>query len=84
MEEFGETKFLKRMHGKTLAFIGDSLGRQQFQSLMCMVTGGKDRPDVLDVGKDYGLVKSRGAVRPRWVGLSVSKHQHPHTILLVS
>ncbi|KAI4377817.1 hypothetical protein MLD38_015391 [Melastoma candidum] len=64
MEEFGETKFLKRMRGKTLAFIGDSLGRQQFQSLMCMVTGGKDRPDVLDVRKYYGLVKPRGAVHP--------------------
>ncbi|GFP79455.1 protein trichome birefringence-like 16 [Phtheirospermum japonicum] len=52
------------MHDKTLAFVGDSLGRQQFQSLMCMVTGGEERPDVLDVGYEYGLVKARGAVRP--------------------
>ncbi|OIT32816.1 protein trichome birefringence-like 16 [Nicotiana attenuata] len=35
------------MENKTLAFIGDSLARQQFQSLMCMITGGADRPDVL-------------------------------------
>ncbi|XP_052198517.1 protein trichome birefringence-like 16 [Diospyros lotus] len=64
MDKFTRSKFLARMQNKTLAFVGDSLGRQQFQSLMCMVTGGKEMPDVLDVGKEYGLVKARGAVRP--------------------
>ncbi|KAK4343342.1 hypothetical protein RND71_036436 [Anisodus tanguticus] len=64
MEEFTGVKFLKRMQNKTLAFIGDSLGRQQFQSLMCMITGGKDGPNVLDVGHEYGLVQSRGSARP--------------------
>ncbi|XP_049398213.1 protein trichome birefringence-like 14 [Solanum stenotomum] len=64
MEEFTGVKFLKRMQNKTLAFIGDSLGRQQFQSLMCMITGGNDRPNVLDVGHEYGLVQSRGSARP--------------------
>ncbi|KAK6941274.1 Trichome birefringence-like, N-terminal domain [Dillenia turbinata] len=64
MEKFEGSKFLRRMKDKTLAFVGDSLGRQQFQSLMCMVTGGIERPDVLDVGREYGLVKARGAVRP--------------------
>lgn len=64
MEEFTGVKFLKRMQNKTLAFIGDSLGRQQFQSLMCMITGGKDSPNVLDVGREYGLVQSRGSARP--------------------
>lgn len=53
-----------RMQDKTLAFIGDSLGRQQFQSLMCMITGGKESPDVTSVGWKYGLVKARGALRP--------------------
>ncbi|CAM8914280.1 unnamed protein product [Rhodiola kirilowii] len=64
MEDFTATKFLARMQDKTVAFIGDSLARQQFQSLMCMATGGKDRPDVQDVGKEYGLVKARHAKRP--------------------
>ncbi|KAL0333684.1 UNVERIFIED_CONTAM: protein trichome birefringence-like 16 [Sesamum angustifolium] len=45
-------------------FCWDSLGRQQFQSLMCMVTGGEERPEVQDIGYQYGLVKARGAVRP--------------------
>ncbi|KAJ4982018.1 hypothetical protein NE237_032855 [Protea cynaroides] len=64
MPEFERSAFLRRMQDKTLAFVGDSLGRQQFQSLMCMVTGGKDNPDVQDVGWEYDLVKARGAIRP--------------------
>ncbi|GMH18109.1 hypothetical protein Nepgr_019950 [Nepenthes gracilis] len=64
MEEFERSKFFNRMQSKTLAFIGDSLGRQQFQSLMCMITGGEEQPDVMNVGWEYGLVKARGAVRP--------------------
>ncbi|GAB2267526.1 hypothetical protein Dimus_002506 [Dionaea muscipula] len=64
MEEFEGSKFLRRMQDTTLAFIGDSLGRQQFQSLMCMITAGKERPDVMDVGREYGLVKARGHARP--------------------
>ncbi|XP_026431035.1 protein trichome birefringence-like 14 [Papaver somniferum] len=64
MPEFDGESFLKRMKDKTIAIIGDSLGRQQFQSLMCMVTGGEFREDVVDVGWEYGLVKARGATRP--------------------
>ncbi|XP_065856374.1 protein trichome birefringence-like 14 [Euphorbia lathyris] len=64
MTEFKDSEFLRRMQDKTIAFIGDSLGRQQFQSLMCMATGGEWRLDVEDVGVEYGLVKARGAVRP--------------------
>lgn len=64
MEEFEAAKFLRRMQDKTIAFIGDSLGRQQFQSLMCMVSVGENSSDVQDVGKKYGLVKARGAIRP--------------------
>ncbi|VFQ63541.1 unnamed protein product [Cuscuta campestris] len=64
MPDFERSKFLKRMQDKTIAFVGDSLGRQQFQSLMCMVTGGENRPEVEDVGWNYGLVTPPGAVRP--------------------
>ncbi|RXH74820.1 hypothetical protein DVH24_029541 [Malus domestica] len=64
MEEFEGSKFLKRMQHKTLAFVGISMGRQQFQSLMCMITGGKVRHDVIDVGPEYGIVQARGDVRP--------------------
>jgi len=52
------------MQDKTIAFVGDSLGRQQFQSLICMVTGGLEYPYVEDIGGQYGLVKAPGAKRP--------------------
>ncbi|KAM0949124.1 putative PMR5 domain, PC-Esterase [Dioscorea sansibarensis] len=64
MPEFKGSEFLKRMQGKTIALVGDSLGRQQFQSLMCMVTGGKENSEVEDVGLEYGLVQEPGATRP--------------------
>ncbi|KAK1587705.1 hypothetical protein Q3G72_016041 [Acer saccharum] len=57
-----EIKFGSRMQDKTIAFIGDSLGRQQFQSLMCMLTGRKNSPEVEDVGNKYGISKPYGAV----------------------
>ncbi|KAJ7956001.1 Protein trichome birefringence-like [Quillaja saponaria] len=64
MEEFEGSKFLGRMQNKILAFVGDSLGRQQFQSLMCMITSGEETNDVEDVGKEYGLAVVRGSARP--------------------
>ncbi|XP_018441430.1 protein trichome birefringence-like 14 [Raphanus sativus] len=64
MPQFDRFSFLTRMKNKTIAFIGDSLGRQQFQSLMCMATGGEDSPEVQNVGWEYGLVKAKGALRP--------------------
>jgi hypothetical protein len=52
------------MQDKTIAYVGDSLGRQMFQSMMCMVTSGKHKPDVQDVGLEYGFVLAPGAKRP--------------------
>ncbi|KAL3813061.1 hypothetical protein ACJIZ3_014329 [Penstemon smallii] len=64
MREFQRGDFFKRMQDKTIAFIGDSLNRQQFQSLMCMATGGEENLEIENVGWKYGLVKPRGAIRP--------------------
>lgn len=64
MPEFDGSKFLKKMQDKTIAFVGDSLGRQQFQSLMCMVTGGEERLEIEDIGWKFGLTKPPGALRP--------------------
>ncbi|CAL5365614.1 unnamed protein product [Camellia sinensis] len=64
MPEFEGSALLKRMQDKTIAFVGDSLGRQQFQSFMCMVTGGEEHPEVEDVGLKYGLAKPHGSIRP--------------------
>ncbi|MCO5593636.1 hypothetical protein L7F22_047651 [Adiantum nelumboides] len=63
LPEFNSEDFLARMQNKVVAFVGDSIGRQQYQSLMCMLTGGDDEALVEDVSKVYGLVKPRGAIR---------------------
>lgn len=63
MPVFNSQDFLSRMENKVLAFIGDSIGRQQHQSMMCMLTGGKDDAMVEDVSATYGLVKPPGALR---------------------
>ncbi|XBH80140.1 hypothetical protein VPH35_105942 [Triticum aestivum] len=53
-----------RMRNRTLAFVGDSLGREQFQSMMCIATGGKRSPEVEDVGRRYGLEKAPSPFSP--------------------
>ena len=55
---------LHRMQNKTLAFVGDSLGRQQFQSLICMITGGNERYSIIDVGEEYRIARAQGHARP--------------------
>ncbi|KAK4751224.1 hypothetical protein SAY87_004706 [Trapa incisa] len=64
METFEGQKVLKKVKDKIIAFVGDSMGKQQFQSLLCMVTGGTRRLYVKHVRKEYGLVKARHAIRP--------------------
>ncbi|KAH6810317.1 TRICHOME BIREFRINGENCE-LIKE 16 [Perilla frutescens var. frutescens] len=64
MPEFRGAEVLRRMQDKTIAFIGDSLGRQQFQSLMCMASDGEEKPEVESVEWKYGLSIPRGAIRP--------------------
>lgn len=61
---FDSQEFLSRMRNKVLAFIGDSIGRQQHQSLMCMLTGGKDDVMIEDVSLLYGLKIPPGSLRP--------------------
>ncbi|PPD99881.1 hypothetical protein GOBAR_DD03061 [Gossypium barbadense] len=47
--EFEASHFLERMKDKIVAFVGDSLSREQFESLMCMLTGGQESSDIEDV-----------------------------------
>ena len=64
-----------RMQDKTIAFIGESLGRQQFQSLMCLAAGGKN-PEAENARGKYGLVNL--------FGFQISNNQYCNPILLVS
>ena len=47
-----------------LAFVGDSLGRQQLQSLMCMITHGKNKTLINEVGSEFGFYTPHGARKP--------------------
>ncbi|TYH20429.1 hypothetical protein ES288_A05G428800v1 [Gossypium darwinii] len=47
--EFEASHFLERMKDKIVAFVGDTLSRQQFESMMCMLTGGQESSDIEDV-----------------------------------
>ncbi|KAL2631171.1 hypothetical protein R1flu_015857 [Riccia fluitans] len=63
---FSSHGFLERMENKAIAFVGDSLGRQQFQSLMCMLTDGEGQAeDVEDTAADWGLSPVPGTLRGR-------------------
>lgn len=37
-DRFNGVKFLQEMSNKTIMFVGDSLGRNQWESLMCMIS----------------------------------------------
>eukprot|EP00850_Spirogloea_muscicola_P009933 SM000057S18363 [mRNA] locus=s57:280238:281113:+ [translate_table: standard] len=60
------------MAGRALLFVGDSLGREQFQSLLCMATAAPDAlaaaaPPPLDVGAaELGMAPGRGGRPPGW------------------
>lgn len=65
MPVFQAAQFLRRMQDKTIAYVGDSLGRQMFQSMMCMLAAsGKHHSDVEDVGSKYGMTQTHRAKRP--------------------
>ncbi|KAK2987461.1 hypothetical protein RJ640_012120 [Escallonia rubra] len=46
---FDAVQFLEIVRGKTLAFVGDSVGRNQMQSLVCLLASAANPVDVSDV-----------------------------------
>ncbi|KAF3779760.1 YLS7 protein [Nymphaea thermarum] len=44
LPRFDATKFLSQLRGKKMMFVGDSLGHNQWTSLMCMLTAGMPSP----------------------------------------
>ncbi|KAK4492055.1 hypothetical protein RD792_002847 [Penstemon davidsonii] len=65
---FNGIQFLMKMRGKSVMFVGDSLGRNQWESLICMIAGGLPssspteitRGDPLSIFKfmEYGVTVS--------------------------
>eukprot|EP00850_Spirogloea_muscicola_P009945 SM000057S18375 [mRNA] locus=s57:281939:285591:- [translate_table: standard] len=64
LPRFDPHDFLQRMRGKKMAYVGDSLGQQHFQSMLCLITAGKDDLEMEDVGPSYGFHFPPGAKRP--------------------
>ncbi|KAM3273643.1 hypothetical protein ACQJBY_043060 [Aegilops geniculata] len=57
-----------------------SVGRQMFQSMMCMLSAtGKQHSYVEYVGSKYGLALTQHAkLTTRWLGLQIPEQKHDH------
>lgn len=69
-----------RLRNKVLGFIGDSLARQQIQSLMCMITQGKNNMVIDEVGSKFGFHIPRGERKP--TGVAYHFQETNSTILM--
>ncbi|KAG0599126.1 hypothetical protein M758_12G130100 [Ceratodon purpureus] len=61
---FNASAALETLRNKVIAFVGDSLGRQQYQSLLCMLTRGKNTTTLTNVGSKFNFYTPRGARKP--------------------
>lgn len=52
LPRFNGLQFLQRMRGKTVMFVGDSLGRNQWQSLICMISAAVPQTETQTVARD--------------------------------
>ncbi|KAK3409805.1 hypothetical protein EUGRSUZ_J01893 [Eucalyptus grandis] len=52
LPRFNGLDFLVRMRGKTVMFVGDSLGRNQWQSLVCMISAAAPKTPVQRISSD--------------------------------
>ncbi|KAL6555249.1 Protein trichome birefringence-like 5 [Orobanche gracilis] len=60
LDEFNATDFLVRLEGKKLMLVGDSMNRNQFESLLCLLREGlPDKRKMYEV-HGYKITKGRG------------------------
>lgn len=52
LPRFNARRFLELMRGKILAFVGDSIGRNHMQSLVCLLSQVEDARDIYNDGTD--------------------------------
>lgn len=72
---FNGLEFLIKMKGKTVMFVGDSLGRNQWQSLICMILAGVPRsPTQYQKGDPLSTFKFSE------YGVSVSFYRAPYLV----
>lgn len=71
---FSALDFATRMRGKSIMFVGDSLGRNQWQSLACMISAG------LPSKPEYSQGPTLSTVRFPDYGLSISFYKAPYLV----
>ncbi|XP_057723092.1 protein trichome birefringence-like 5 [Arachis stenosperma] len=60
LPRFSPTDFLKRLRGKRLMLVGDSMNRNQFESILCMLREGlQDKTKMYEI-HGYKITKGRG------------------------
>ncbi|KAG6417992.1 hypothetical protein SASPL_120190 [Salvia splendens] len=73
---FNAVEFLTRLRGKSVMFVGDSLGRNQWQSLVCMISSGlpASSPTQITRGDPLSIFKFVE------YGVSVSFYRAPYLV----
>ncbi|XP_073387232.1 protein trichome birefringence-like 14 [Physcomitrium patens] len=64
MPPFNASRVLETLRNKVIAFVGDSLGRQQYQSIMCLLTRGRNDTAITDIGSTFGFYTPKGERKP--------------------
>lgn len=57
---FNATKMLELLRGKRLVFVGDSINRNQWESMICMLMGGIKDPRKVFEARGRRITKERG------------------------
>ncbi|XP_050219069.1 protein trichome birefringence-like 5 [Mercurialis annua] len=60
LPRFNATDFLTRLRGKRLMLVGDSMNRNQFESILCMLREGLPDKDRMQETHGYKITKGRG------------------------
>ncbi|GER35638.1 trichome birefringence-like [Striga asiatica] len=71
---FDGAEFVKRMRGKSIMFVGDSIGRNQWESLICMISAGVGTQMSINRGETISTVKFLE------YGLTVSFYKAPYLV----
>ncbi|CAA0811856.1 Protein PMR5 [Striga hermonthica] len=71
---FDGAEFVKRMRGKSIMFVGDSIGRNQWESLICMISSDTQMSMSINRGDTISSVKFLE------YGLTVSFYKAPYLV----
>ncbi|XP_022847184.1 protein PMR5-like isoform X1 [Olea europaea var. sylvestris] len=76
IQRFNGLDFAMKMKGKTVMFVGDSLGRNQWQSLICMISAGLPAGSPTQISKGYPL----STVKFQEYSVTVSYYKAPYLV----